>query len=633
MIVANTIVRDNQNELTGPTQTRFCNIKGSFPGIGNIDADPLFVGLYDHDYHISYDSPCKDAGNNSFSIDAGLTQDFEGDRRIADSNVDIGADEFFPHIYRNKQAIVPRGEAIVAVIGYPGAAPVTLGFGSGMLTTPHPTPYGPLFLDRPISTYHIGTIPSNGVLLYTTLLPASWVPGEEYPLQVFWGSFGVPGSLFSNPLLLRVGGKTITVRDDYGTIQEAINASVDGDEIVVKPGKFDGGINFYGKAITLRSERGARKTVISRGNSVVTFCLGEKRDTIIQGFCIVLGEADEGGGLYCIGASPTVRQNIISRNTGGDYLGFDGHGGGICCRLFSSPLLDSNIITANTAEGWSYWNEPGFGGGVFLGFHCDAVLVNNIIKYNMAGDTGGPSSPGYGGGLYCRYASPIVTNNTIVANISNHGGSAIYAIGTEGPVVTNCIIRENGVVGPMTVNYSNLHSTFPGGIGNIYTEPEFVQRDRHDFHLTYDSACRNAGDNNALGLQDVDYEEDSRIYDGQVDMGADEFAPHLYYWIDIDSGPTLRVAGRPDMTPVTLIQGSGVRDEPVATPYGDLYLLYPAVRKIDLGTIPSSGVLITPVTAPGPFQPWVEYPFQALIGDTTNPDSTFTNLLLWFCVP
>ena len=50
--------------------------------------DPLFV---DPDYHISADSPCKDAGTEP---DFGLPDyDFEGDPRICGPEPDIGADE------------------------------------------------------------------------------------------------------------------------------------------------------------------------------------------------------------------------------------------------------------------------------------------------------------------------------------------------------------------------------------------------------------------------------------------------------------------------------------------------------------------------------------------------------------
>ena len=49
---------------------------------------------------------------------------------------------------------------------------------------------------------------------------------------------------------------------DFSTIQEAIDAAVDGDAVLVAPGTYTGDgnrdIDFKGKAITVRSENGPR---------------------------------------------------------------------------------------------------------------------------------------------------------------------------------------------------------------------------------------------------------------------------------------------------------------------------------------------------------------------------------------
>ena len=55
---------------------------------------------------------------------------------------------------------------------------------------------------------------------------------------------------------------TIIVPDDYTTIQGAIDAAVDGDTVLVKPGTYVENISFKGKAITVTSEQGVDVTVI-----------------------------------------------------------------------------------------------------------------------------------------------------------------------------------------------------------------------------------------------------------------------------------------------------------------------------------------------------------------------------------
>ncbi|MFC1635813.1 LamG-like jellyroll fold domain-containing protein [Planctomycetota bacterium] len=83
----------------------YCDLKGGLPGIdvdpssfvtwglGNTDADPLFVNAANADYHLQASSPCIDAGDNS-AIPAGVIVDLDGNPRIINSIVDMGAYEY-----------------------------------------------------------------------------------------------------------------------------------------------------------------------------------------------------------------------------------------------------------------------------------------------------------------------------------------------------------------------------------------------------------------------------------------------------------------------------------------------------------------------------------------------------------
>ncbi len=70
----------------------YCDVEGGYIGTGNIDSDPLFVS--GQDFHITTDSPCKDAG----TAISGLDIDFDYEARPnPDTGIfDIGADEFYP---------------------------------------------------------------------------------------------------------------------------------------------------------------------------------------------------------------------------------------------------------------------------------------------------------------------------------------------------------------------------------------------------------------------------------------------------------------------------------------------------------------------------------------------------------
>ena len=90
---------------------------------GNIDADPFFVDPSMGDFHLTHQSPCRDAGDNSVATSLA---DFEGDPRMAwGGTVDIGADEFYTHLYYTGLAS-PGKEITGKLIGLPGTIPVGL---------------------------------------------------------------------------------------------------------------------------------------------------------------------------------------------------------------------------------------------------------------------------------------------------------------------------------------------------------------------------------------------------------------------------------------------------------------------------------------------------------------------------
>jgi len=73
----------------------YSNIQWGWPGSGNIDVDPSFVGPPDgFDYHLSSNSPCIDMGDPSYVQEPNQT-DIDGQPRIVGAAIDIGADEAY----------------------------------------------------------------------------------------------------------------------------------------------------------------------------------------------------------------------------------------------------------------------------------------------------------------------------------------------------------------------------------------------------------------------------------------------------------------------------------------------------------------------------------------------------------
>ena len=75
-------------------------IEGGYPGIapapGNVEKNPLFARLEEHDWRLSAFSPCIDSGTNGSWMMAGT--DYAGHPRLFNSQVDMGADEAYIEI-------------------------------------------------------------------------------------------------------------------------------------------------------------------------------------------------------------------------------------------------------------------------------------------------------------------------------------------------------------------------------------------------------------------------------------------------------------------------------------------------------------------------------------------------------
>jgi hypothetical protein len=79
-------------DVSASTSITYSNVRGSFPGTGNINTDPLFVDAAGGDYRLQAGSPCIDAGDPATT----LTEDIDGNSRPAGSGYDMGAYEYTP---------------------------------------------------------------------------------------------------------------------------------------------------------------------------------------------------------------------------------------------------------------------------------------------------------------------------------------------------------------------------------------------------------------------------------------------------------------------------------------------------------------------------------------------------------
>jgi hypothetical protein len=167
-------------------------------------------------------------------------------------------------------------------------------------------------------------------------------------------------------------------RGDFTALQAAIDAAAAGDVVLAAPGEYviDEPLSFRGKAIELRSEEGPRMTSIRRARgagglergSVLVFENGEPRAAILDGFTVLGGSSEFGGGISIAGASPTVRRCIIRENQA------DFRGGAVSVRG-GSPSFSDCTFERNAAD---------YGGAIDLVDSRGATFVNCAIAGNVA---------------------------------------------------------------------------------------------------------------------------------------------------------------------------------------------------------------------------------------------------------
>ncbi|KPJ53277.1 hypothetical protein AMJ39_05265 [candidate division TA06 bacterium DG_24] len=284
---------------------------------------------------------------------------------------------------------------------------------------------------------------------------------------------------------LSVWATVLRVPGEYPTIQAGINAAVDNDTVLVADGTYSGDgnrdLDFGGVNMVVMSENGPEVTIIDCEGSAAdphrgfVFHSGEDASSVVQGLTITNGhiEVYDGGGIYCLGSSPSIEGNIITGNSAaynGGGIFCDGasaaiiranivagntstySGSGICC-IDSWPTIQGNTITANTAhhsggglcvyhlsaptiEGNTITGNTAdfYGGGVFYDYTCSGVIRLNTISGNTAAFTGG--------GMYCSDSSPIAERNTIVENTADEGGG-IYCYYHAMPVIKANTVTAN----------------------------------------------------------------------------------------------------------------------------------------------------------------------------------------------
>jgi hypothetical protein len=266
----------------------------------------------------------------------------------------------------------------------------------------------------------------------------------------------------SSPVGLRVGLVTHYVWPDspqpeapYNTwlnaahtIQEAVDAAADGEEVVVAPGTYaSGGAATPGssalnrvridKAVTVRSDAGPEQTVIVGASDGGGFgaaavrCAFVGTNAVLSGFTLTNGwtmatgdlrRDRSGGGALVIGG--TVSNCTIIAGSAHAY-------GGGAALYYGGAVLDSTLLD----------NRATRGGGIDLEY---GGASPTLVKWCTVRDN---VATNYGGGVYCRDVG-LIANCVIRGNTAGrYGGGAHLAYNSR---AENCLVYDNAATDAVT---------------------------------------------------------------------------------------------------------------------------------------------------------------------------------------
>ncbi|HOW72592.1 MAG TPA: right-handed parallel beta-helix repeat-containing protein [Phycisphaerae bacterium] len=510
------------SEAGSPT-VRFSNVRGGFTGQDNIQLDPGFA--FTDDYHLVGGSPCIDVG--TVAPVGGLpATDIEGVARSLDGDgmggpvPDMGAHEYHPTA--PAIAVSPPVITASAIEGASDPLPLTAGIrdaGGGVLNWHLDSQEPWLSADPSDGRLNPGEMQSLSVGISISGLP----PGDYVGHLAFSGT-GAVNTPRTVEVRLHVAARNL-VPSEYPTIQAAIDAAMDGDEVVVADGVYTGegnrNLDFRGKVITVRSQGGPDACVIDCEASGCGFDLRnwETPAAVVRGFTIRNGNAAFGGGIHCQQSAPTIVECRIIDNRAS-------MGGGIGCNAAGNLTIVNCVIAGNRAVA----AFGGRGGGMDY-LNSSPIVLNSAITGNLAEN---------GGGICCESdAQPIFVNCTLADNRAGLGqGLLCRRLGESAPpsapLILNSILwngdADNGVRNDdgsaITIRYSTVQGGWTGpGEHNINADPMFITAGSWndsgtpndlsddawtpgDYRLESLSPCVDAGDNTAVAADTTDLDND-----------------------------------------------------------------------------------------------------------------------------
>ena len=504
-----------------PILENICTSEPPPTGPGHVIASPEFVDWENGDFGLLLSSPCIDAGVNQPWMDGFFVTDIDGNVRVQNGTVDIGAFETMSAVLecdlscRQSVGTAPYTASFVSHVNgsnlidlyyewdFDGDGNVDAeGFGLGEVQWNYTS----------TGEYTVILTVTNGALETATVTKTNYVAvtpdyGAGYLYVDLDGTHSSPFSSWES-----------AARD----IQSALDVAPEGATILVNQGEYviEETITIS-KSAVVQGIRGAALTTLDAEENCRVLSLSHA-DAEVVGFTIRRGRAGQGGGVYFSGGG-LVSDCILREN---EATGYTDAGG--AAFLNNGGTLDRCLIENNWAKGE--------GGGVQI--DVDGVVKNCLIRGNV--------STAYwagGGGIYMEdggaaYNCTVVDNET-----SEDGGGICIDSWGSGGIARNCIVWNNTASGngdnayghSSRFEYCCIEGYTADGTGNTTNAPAFVDLEAGDYRLLPSSPCIDTGTNMDWMASATDLEGNPRINFGLVDMGTYEFSIPGYTVFDVES--------------------------------------------------------------------------------------------------
>jgi parallel beta-helix repeat protein len=293
--------------------------------------------------------------------------------------------------------------------------------------------------------------------------------------------------------------------NQYGTIQAAINDAQNGQTILVGPGLYKESLSIFNKSITIQNLNPAdwnsvAATVLDASGSTfgISINSASTNSIAVKGLSIVNAVAANGAAINILNSNPLIYRCLVNNNCNGMFC------------YNSSPTIIDNKIGINSNA------------GILATSDSVPVIKNNWIYKNYQGVA-------YSG----ANGVSVLRNNTIADNL----GSGVTVTSGVPPAISDSIIWHNGddLNGCQAI-YSCI-SYNDSGIGNIHTNPIFVNSSTYNYHLEPNSPCIDSGDTTQNYSGETDIDGEPRIVPlvpsygapAIVDIGADEVVIYRVY--------------------------------------------------------------------------------------------------------